>query len=164
MNILAVNGRSSVKKFGAAMLLTLGAGALGALISANAGEIYGCLNLPAFAPPEWVFMPVWIILYILMGFSLYRLMLLDKTLPEVKNARTTFYTQLVFNLLWSLLFFGFSLRIAAFLDILILLSYIVLTMIKAGKLDRGSALLLLPYALWVAYAAVLNLGILLLNN
>lgn len=164
MNIFKVNGTFSLKKLTAALALTIGAGILSAIFSTNAGEIYAGLNLPAFAPPSWVFAPVWTILFILMGISFYRILFYDKSLPEVKSARSTFYIQLVFNILWSVLFFTFSLRIAAFLDILILLFYIILTIIKFSKIDKPAAWLLIPYVLWVAYAAVLNLGIILLNN
>jgi benzodiazapine receptor len=164
VNILKVDGKFSLKKFVAAMTLTLGNGALGAIFSTHAGEIYATLNLPAFAPPSWLFAPVWTILYILMGISFYRILFQDKSLLEVKNARSTFLIQLVFNLLWSILFFGLSLRIAAFLDILILLFYIIMTIIKFYKLDKPAAWLLVPYVVWVAYAAALNLSIVLLNN
>jgi benzodiazapine receptor len=164
MNIFKVNGLLSLKKLAAALVLTLGASVLGAVFSVNAGEIYACLNLPAYAPPTFLFEPVWIVLFILMGLSFYRILLSDKCLPDIKRARSLFFTQLVFNLLWSILFFGFSLRIAAFLDILILLFYIIMTIIKFYKLDRPAAWLLLPYALWVVYAAILNLSIVLLND
>lgn len=164
MNLLKVDGRSSTKKLLASMFLMLVVAVLGAVFSLNASEIYTSLNLPSFAPPAWVFMPAWIILYGLMGLSFYRILMLDKNNPDVKSARSAFYIQLVFNVLWSILFFGMSLHIAAFIDILILLFYIVLTIVRFYKVDKTAAYLLIPYLLWVAFATVLNLAVVLLND
>ena len=164
MNIFKVNGLFSLKKCAAALALTLGTGLLGVVFSTDAGKVYRSLRLPSFAPPAALFAPVWAVLFILMGLSLYRILMADRTLPEVKGARYSFFLSLVFTLLWSVLFFGFSLRIAAFLDSLILLFYLVMTIIRFFRLDKAAAWLLVPYALWVVFAAALNLGIVLLNN
>jgi benzodiazapine receptor len=164
MNIFKSGGSFGLKKLSSAMALTLGAGVLGVVFSADAVKIYPSLKLPSFAPPLWVFAPVWAVLVILMGLSLYRILMLAKNLPELKSARSAFNIQLFFILFWSMLFFSFSLRIAALLDILILLIYIILTMIKFHRFDRPAAYLLAPYLMCVAYAAVLNFCIVLLND
>lgn len=164
MNILKVEGRFNLKKLAASLLLALGAGFLGGLFSMSARTVYASLNLPAFSPPMWLFAPVWIVLYLLMALAFYRILLYGKDAEGAKSARSAYYTQLIFNVLWSLLFFGFSLRVAAFVDSLILLFYSILCIIRFRKLDKPAALLMLPNAIWVLYAAILNLAIVILNH
>lgn len=146
-----------------ALAITLGAGIIAGLFSMNAAQVYSTLILPSFSPPSWLFAPVWIILYILMGLALYRILML----PDQNEARLPilyFSIHLLFNLLWPLLFFTFGLRLAALADILILFFYVMLTIVKFYRVDKLAGLLLVPYALWVAFAALLNLWIVLLNG
>lgn len=158
-----IRGKFNAGKFFIALAVTLGAGIIAGLFSMNAAQTYSTLILPSFSPPSWLFAPVWILLYILMGLALYRILML----PDQSEARLPilyFSIQLVFNLLWPLLFFTFGLRLAALADILILFFYVVLTIVKFYQVDKLAGLLLVPYALWVAFAALLNLWIVLLNG
>lgn len=134
------------------------------LFSMNAKEVYGALKLPAFAPPPELFAPVWIVLYLLMGISLYLIVRHGFDTPGVKSAVCYFLLQLGFNVLWSVLFFGLGLHVAALADIIILFIYILITFFKFLKIDKAAALLLLPYLLWVAFASILNLAVVLLNG
>ena len=117
---------------------------------------YAQLNKPSFSPPNWVFGPVWTILYFLMGISLY--LVWDKN-RKIK----IFFIQLALNFLWSLIFFGFHLPLIAFITIIALWIAIFMTIKSFHKISRLSALLLVPYILWVSFAALLNLFIILYN-
>jgi len=123
---------------------------------------YASLNKPFFNPPSWLFGPVWILLYLLMGVSLY-LVWSQKNQAGKKLALTIFAIQLGLNSFWSIVFFGLQLPWVAFLEILVLLFFIVLTIVKFFPISKISAYLLIPYLLWVSFASLLNLYIVKLN-
>lgn len=124
---------------------------------------YASLTKPSFNPPNWLFSPVWITLFVLMGISLY--FLWEKSLRErkVKIALIFFSIQLVLNILWSILFFGFKSPFSAFIEIVFLWVAILLTILLSLKVSKIAAALLVPYILWVSFAAVLNFFIWNLN-
>lgn len=126
---------------------------------------YASLNKPNFTPPNWIFAPVWTILYLFMGMSAFLVWNKNrkKKNKQIKTALIIFTIQLILNVLWSALFFGLNNILLAFLEILLLWLAILLTVIKFYKISKPASLLLLPYLLWVSFAAVLNLTILLLN-
>ena len=123
---------------------------------------YAALEKPTFNPPNWIFSPVWIFLYLLLGITLY---ILWQNLPktEARIALAFFAIQLVLNILWSVIFFGLKSPMLAFLEIIILWAFILLTMITSSKVSRTSVYLLLPYILWVNFAAILNFFLWRLN-
>lgn len=162
-NLFKVNGKFSLSKLAGALAITLGAGAVAGLMSMNAAAIYAALDLPSFAPPTWVFMPVWTVLYLLMGLALYRILMYEPT-PDRKAATFYYSLQLIFNLLWSLLFFVLQLRLAAFVGLVILFFYIVVTTVKFFKIDKPSGFLMVPYLLWVVFAGILNFAVVMLNG
>lgn len=123
---------------------------------------YADLNKPFFNPPSWLFGPVWTLLYLLMGVSLY-LVWSQKNQAGKKLALTIFAIQLGLNSLWSIVFFGLQLPWVAFLEILVLLFFIVLTIVKFFPISKKSAYFLIPYLLWVSFASILNLYIARLN-
>jgi tryptophan-rich sensory protein len=116
---------------------------------------YAALEKPLFSPPNWIFSPVWIILFLLMGVTLY---ILWQNLPktEAKIAMVFFIIQLALNILWSALFFALKWPMVAFFEIIVLWVFILLTMIKSSRVSKTTVYLLLPYILWVNFAAVLN--------
>lgn len=122
---------------------------------------YSALNKPFFNPPNWIFGPVWTILYILMGISFY-LFWTNKGNKKLSGYKF-FFAQLILNLLWSIFFFGLKSPPAAFLTILILLTFIILTMKEFRKISKLASYLLAPYVAWVSFASLLNLAIILLN-
>jgi benzodiazapine receptor len=125
---------------------------------------YANLNKPVFTPPDWLFGPVWTTLYILMGISaflVWRKGLADKA---VRKALVFFIVQLVFNALWSLLFFGLRSPLLGLIDILLLQFAIILTLICFEEISIPAVLLLVPYLGWVTFAAILNLAIYFLNR
>lgn len=124
---------------------------------------YSILNKPSFSPPNWVFGPVWTILYFLMGVSLF---LVWKRGFETKKSRIAlyiFFGQLALNFLWSILFFGLHSPHLALVDIIVLWIVILLTILKFMTISKVAAYLLIPYLLWVSFAAVLNFNIWKLN-
>lgn len=145
------------------LALPLAVGFLGSLATTPAIPTwYVTLNKPFFNPPNWLFAPVWTLLYFLMGISLF-LILTAKTQKPKTPALSIFFIQLALNSLWSILFFGFKNPTLAFLEIITLWFAISLTINKFLKLSRPAALLLLPYLLWVSFASLLNFAIILLN-
>lgn len=135
--------------------LTVVTAAVGAAATVDAGAFYGQLVQPAWAPPSWLFGPVWTVLYLAMGIAAW---LVWRT-PEpgrVRPALALFLVQLVLNGLWSWLFFGWRLGGWAFADIVILWFLIVATGIAFWRVRRAAGWLLLPYLLWVSFALVLN--------
>ena len=146
------------------VLLCLAVGALGgAVTQTSVGTWYQGLEKPFFTPPDWLFAPVWTLLYVLMAVAAWRVWRTYGDAPSRRNALRLFAAQLALNLAWSFLFFGARSPSFALADIVVLEIVILLCMRSFARLDRGAALLLLPYAAWVAYAAVLNGAIVLLN-
>lgn len=141
--------------------ICLAIGLIAGLFTSNSVSTwYSNLNKPSFNPPNWIFGPVWTILYILMGISLYFVWVK----PTSKIAITFFIIQLALNFLWSILFFSLKNPLLAFIDILLLLIMIILTMIQFYPISRTSALLFIPYLLWVSFATILNFSIYYLNK
>ena len=136
------------------------AGVIGSFFNINSIPTwYATLNKPSFNPPNWVFGPVWTTLFLLMGISLY----LVWTKGFTKQALIFFSIQLFLNILWSALFFGLRSPLSALIEIIILWAFILLTIISFYKISKIAGILLIPYILWVSFAAVLNFSIYLLN-
>jgi len=124
---------------------------------------YASLAKPSFTPPNWVFSPVWISLFVLMGISLF--LLWEKTLhyPGVRTAMLWFAVQLGLNMLWSILFFGLKSPFLALIGIIVLWIAIFLTILKSFRVSKLAGMLLIPYLIWVSFAAGLNYFIWTLN-
>ena len=136
------------------------ASAIGGLFTASSVSTwYVELNKPVFNPPSWIFGPVWTLLYLLIGISLY-LVWIKK---DDVRAFFVFGIQLFLNALWSILFFGLKLPLYAFIEIILLWIAILMTIIYFYRINKTSAYLLVPYILWVSFAAVLNFSIFILN-
>jgi benzodiazapine receptor len=141
------------------------AGVIGAIFTTPAVPTwYAALKKPAFTPPGWVFSPVWIALYLLMGVSAFMVWSKGWGEGRVRMALGLFVVQLVLNALWSLMFFGLRSPLAGFVNILALWIFILLTMLYFFKVSTTAGTLLVPYILWVSFAAVLNFSILVLNR
>jgi tryptophan-rich sensory protein len=140
------------------LLATLATGAIGALSTRHAREFYGGLVKPAWAPPGWLFGPVWTVLYLLMGVAAW-LVWRGAGWAGATTALSLFLAQLVCNALWSWIFFAWHRGDLAFVEIILLLVLIVATVVAFDRVHRTAAVLLLPYLAWVAFAAALNLAI-----
>ena len=124
---------------------------------------YAAINKPAWNPPNWIFGPVWTILFILMGIALW--LIWEKGLDkiQVRTAVNIFSAQLVLNIVWSLLFFGLHSPFWAFIEIIALWLMILWTIIAFYRLDKTAGLILIPYILWVSFASFLNFTVMRLN-
>lgn len=125
---------------------------------------YANLNKPSFTPPNWIFGPVWITLYLLMGVSVFLIWRKGNINQQVKVALIIFALQLILNILWSAAFFGLKSPLSGMIVILILWIAILITIITFSRLSVPASVLLIPYILWVSFAAVLNISIYILNH
>jgi translocator protein len=124
---------------------------------------YVFLEKPFFSPPNWLFGPVWTLLYFLMGVSIYLIWKQGLQKAKVKQAVILFVIQLALNFAWSFLFFGLRSPVLGLIDILVLLVFIVATMKNFYHLSKTAFYLLVPYLLWVSFATLLNASIATLN-
>ena len=140
------------------------AGVLGSLFTSPAIPTwYKTLNKPFFTPPDWIFGPVWISLFILMGISLFMIWRRQDH-PRFKLTLVFFLIQLILNILWSVAFFGLRSPLLGLVDIVLLWVAILLMIQHFSKVSRMAGFLLLPYLLWVGFAALLNFYLWILNR
>jgi translocator protein len=153
-----------VLRFIISIIICQSAGIFGSLFTFEAvPDWYITLEKPFFAPPNWIFGPVWIILYFLMGVSLY-IVWKDELKSKTRNVFfVVFAIQLILNALWSLLFFGLKSPLLGLIDILILDVMLVVTIFYAKRVSKYAAMLLIPYMVWIIIASVLNYAIMVLN-
>lgn len=126
------------------------------------GEWYALLAKPSWNPPNWIFGPVWSVLYILMGVAAW-LVWRRAGFSGAGPALVLFMAQLVLNALWSYLFFGRHRPDLAFLDIMALWTTIVLVTVLFWRVHRGAGRMMVPYVAWVSFASFLNLMLWRLN-
>jgi translocator protein len=152
-----------MRKVLSAILFVVACVAIGALsgLANTPGEWYQSLEKPFFNPPDWIFAPVWAGIYILIGLALAETWFDE---DSGRNRRLfVFGIQAVLNLLWSPSFFGLQMPILGLLVIVPLLASILVFIAISWQPDRKAALLFVPYALWVAFATLLNLSIVMFN-
>ena len=125
---------------------------------------YATLNKPFFNPPNWIFGPVWTLLYLMMGISLYTFWNTKINAKERRQGLSLFFVQLVLNVLWSMLFFGLKSPIGAFIGIIVLWLAIYLTIRKFLEVSKLAGWLLIPYLAWASFATILNLSTVFLNR
>jgi benzodiazapine receptor len=155
---------SDILKLVLSIVICQGAGFLGSLATRpSIATWYKTIAKPSFNPPNAVFGPVWITFYLLMSISLFLVWRQWGAAKGVRPALIIFFVQLALNTLWSVLFFGLRQPGWAFLEIVVLWLFILLTMMVFWRLSRVAGLLLLPYLLWVSFASALNFAIWRLN-
>jgi benzodiazapine receptor len=141
------------------------AGFIGSIFTTSALPTwYNSLEKPSFNPPSWVFGPVWITLYTLMGISAYLVWRQGIHNSQVKTAFIIFSVQLFLNAIWSPIFFGLRALFAALVVIVILWIAILLTIYAFYKISKVAAVLLIPYIFWVSLATILNYSLWVLNS
>ncbi len=159
--------RLLINKFGkllASIVVCQLAGVVGSFFTRISVDTwYSTLKKPFFTPPNSWFAPVWIVLYILMGVSSFLVWERGLDDKEIKNALKIFILQLLFNCIWSMAFFGLQSPLAGFVVIIVLWLLILWTIFEFIKISKASAILLVPYVIWVSFAVVLNGSILILN-
>jgi len=144
------------------LLASFATGAIGGFASVNAAGFYGQLVQPSWAPPAWLFGPVWSVLFVLMGIAAW-LVWREHGFRNARSALILYAAQLVANALWTWLFFAWRHGAVAFAEIVVLWLLIATTIAMFWRLNRVAALLLVPYLAWVSFAAVLNLTLWRLN-
>jgi len=155
---------SDILKVVFSILICQAAGFLGSLATTpSIATWYKTVAKPSFNPPNAIFGPVWLSLYLMMSISLFLVWRQWGAAKGVRPALIIFFVQLALNTLWSVLFFGLHQPGWAFLEIVVLWLFILLTMIVFWRLSRVAGLLLLPYLLWVSFASALNFAIWRLN-
>ena len=142
--------------------VTFVAAALGALASVKASEFYLELTRPAWAPPPWVFGPVWTVLYALMAVSAWWVWR-SRGFAGAQTALLLFIVQLIANALWSWLFFAWHQGALAFAEVLVLWCLIVATVVSFQRIRTLAGVLLYPYLAWCTFAAVLTFAVWRLN-
>jgi len=145
----------------ALVLLCLAIGSIGGFATQHSIDTwYATLNKPSWNPPNWVFAPVWTLLYIMMGIAAW---LVWKTQDRIGPAMVLFFAQLGFNLLWSLVFFGLRSPGLALIEVIFLVGSVLLTMLSFFGRQATAGWLFVPYLAWVSFAAILNFAIWSLN-
>lgn len=154
-----------MKDFGklvVSLLLPFIAGGIGSYFTfSEITSWYSTLEKPFFTPPNWVFGPVWTLLYILMGMAFYLVWQTKKGKKVL--AYKYYFSQLLLNTLWSIVFFGLHQPVWAFVLILFLWFAIFQTITQFLRIHKLAGQLLYPYIAWVSFASLLNLGIVVLN-
>ena len=157
--VLSLRTKSLIKN----LTIPLVMGALaGFLTNGDVKEFMATAKQPFFAPPGWIFPVVWTILYALMGFAAY--VIENTSSPRKSRASTVYYIQLFFNFVWSFIFFSAGNYLFAFVWIIILWVLIIATILEFKMIKNRAAYILIPYLIWVTFAAVLNFSIFLLNG
>jgi len=144
------------------LVITFSAAAVGSVATMNARDFYSQLVLPAWAPPGWVFGPVWTLLYAMMAVAAWLVWRVGG-FRAARGALCLFLIQLAFNALWSWLFFAWNRGALAFLEIWLLWLLILATLLAFWRVRAAAGWLLVPYLLWVSFAAVLSHAIWQLN-
>lgn len=144
------------------LLASFVTGGIGSVASINAADFYGQLTQPSWAPPAWLFGPVWSVLFALMGVSAW-LVWRKHGFRGARAALRLYAAQLVANALWTWLFFGWRQGGLALAEIALLWLLILATIVAFWRLHRLAALMLVPYLAWVSFAAALNFALWRLN-
>ena len=153
-----------IKPYFISIVIALGVGGLAAFLTRNSMDIYKEINTPPLSPPSWLFPVVWTILYILMGISAAMIYKEKGSFDGTKEkALVTYAASLIFNFAWSIVFFNLKGFGVAVIILLILLFLIIRTILLYRKINKIAAYMQIPYAVWVAFAGYLNIGIWILN-
>lgn len=140
------------------------AGIIGSLFTTSAIPTwYASLQKPFFTPPNWLFAPVWVTLYLLMGIAAFIIWRKGLDEKKVRTALIIFAVQLVINILWSVVFFGLESPLYGLIVIIVLWIAILVTILRFAKISPAAAWIMVPYILWVSIATALNASIWALN-
>ena len=163
-----MNKKVNVLKLVIAIIIPLTIGILSSFITKDAMMTFNAMKKPPLVPPGILFPIVWSILYVMMGISSYILYEYDTkngTMnSKIKNKCLSLYVvQLAFNFFWSIIFFKFKLYVFAFMWLIILWILVFALIVESKKINKIAANILIPYLVWMTFAAYLNIGIAILN-
>ena len=156
--------RFNLKKLLISLAMPLLVGGLSAFITKDDMDIYKEIARPPLSPPSWVFPVAWSILYILMGISFYLIWNKHDIYADKKRAYLLYFLQLFLNFIWSPIFFGAQNYLLAFIILVLLVITVVFMIVEFYDIERWSALLQIPYLIWLLFAGYLNLAIYILNR
>lgn len=166
MSTLSLRGLSSRRAVTAALGFAAAVAfiaVVGSFAAGSAAQNYLAMQQPSWAPPPWLFGPVWTVLYVTIAFAGWRFWLTAGSIDRARTELSIYATGLVLNGLWTPLFFALQLPVAALVDILVLDVAIVATVIGFARRDRLAGWVLLPYLAWTLFATALNSAIVVLN-
>lgn len=164
MQVAMLPARSPFPRIAIAVGVTLAIGLLSGLsVSSSVDTWFATLNRPWFAPPNWLFGPVWTTLYVLMGVAAGLVWNQGLGEPSARRTLRFYMAQLLLNAAWSFLFFGLRAMTLALFEMVILWGAIVLCMFAMARVNRASAWLMLPYICWVSFALILNAAYVSMN-
>jgi benzodiazapine receptor len=156
---------NKVLKLAVSVLVPITAGLIGTFFTTSSIPTwYAALNKPFFSPPNWLFAPVWTVLYILMGVSFYLIWIKGFKSKKSREAAYLFGVQLALNTVWSPVFFGLKNTVLGLVIIILMLLYIYKTIKAFAPINKSASLLLYPYFAWVTFATLLNASIFALNR
>lgn len=155
--------RKNAKLLVLCLLIPLAVGGIGALLAGGFGDGYEAMYKPLLSPPGWVFPIVWTVLYLLMGYASYLVLTAEASEPRRRRALTVCGIQLGINMLWPLFFFRLGCYVFSFIWILLLIAAVLACRLLFRFIDRRAGNLLIPYLIWLFFAAYLNLGVAILN-
>ncbi len=152
----------NVKAFIISIAISMGTGLIASLLTLRNFGVYSEMIQPPLSPPAWLFPVVWTILYFLMGVSAY-MIYMEKS-EEKFAALGVYLIQLVFNFLWSLIYFNLGKVLFAFIWLVILWMLILVMVVSFYRINKTAGYLQIPYLIWVTFAGYLNLALYLLNR
>ena len=145
------------------LLIPLLVGALSAFLSRDGMEAFSSVPKPALTPPPIVFVVVWTLIYLSMGFASYLVVTSKEPQIKIDASLRVYATQLAFNFFWSIFFFGLSAYLFSFIWLVGLWISIIANIVSFYRLSKAAGVILIPYLLWVSFAGYLNLSVYLLN-
>lgn len=147
-----------------ALIIPLAVGGISAALTYKGMAEYGSMNKPPLSPPAWIFPVVWTIMYLLMGLASYLIFVSESNYHSKTFALLVYAVQLAMNFMWSILFFNLGYYLFAFIWLFIMWGIVIVCAILFRGFSRVAAVLMIPYILWLTFAAYLNLGTYLLNR
>lgn len=145
------------------LLIPLLIGGISAALSAKGMATYATMSKPPLSPPGWVFSVAWTILYIMMGLASYFVLVSKVDTNNKVMAIAIYMLQLAMNFMWSLIFFNAERYFIAFIWLMVMWCLVIICMIKFFKIDKLAGSMMIPYVLWLTFAAYLNLGTVIIN-
>lgn len=145
------------------IIIPLAVGGLAALLTMGNMNLFDTITKPPLSPPGWLFPVVWTILYTLMGIASYLVYESNADIKIITKSLTVYAVQLFLNFFWSIFFFNMRAFLFSFIWLVLLLFAIIYCIYLFSQTNKNAAYLIIPYAVWVAFAGYLNLAIYILN-
>lgn len=155
--------KTNTKRLIGAIAIPLVVGGISALLTKDNMLMFDVVKQPPLSPPMWLFPVVWTILYVLMGLASYYVLVSRAPLGKKRTALSFYAIQLAFNFVWSLIFFNKGDYLFAFIWLIALWLLVMVTTVMFFDVDRKSGILMIPYILWLSFAAYLNYGVYVRN-